>query len=179
MQPRTVRTEDHFSCSGPSDRLNDVVKPAHACRIGENVRMTHQLIDNLLLRPPIVQKASQMRNDEVDVAILGCEQFDNVGTARNVDEHRNAKRSDGLTHFARWQGIVAMHFESPKSVSRHRALHEAKDPSTVAGRVNGGETDQTIRISSADSRELGVRRCVVAMPRRYDDCFGDPRSPRP
>ena len=65
-----VGAEDQFPRPGAFDRLDDIIKTAHARRVGVNVGQANELIHYLLLRSPVVHKTAQVRDDEVYVRVF-------------------------------------------------------------------------------------------------------------
>ena len=61
MQPRTVRSEQHLAGASAAHRLLKKVEAAHAGRIGIDIRVPHQVVDQRKLGAPVVGKAAQVR----------------------------------------------------------------------------------------------------------------------
>src|SRR5262245_41794849 len=70
MQPRSVRTEQHFVRASTTDGLDDVVETTNASPVGIHVGQPHQLIHYLLLRSPIGHETAQVRHDKVHMAAM-------------------------------------------------------------------------------------------------------------
>src|SRR4051794_38400278 len=54
MEPRTVGTEDHLSGAGAPHRFHDEIESLHAGRVGVDVRVPRQHIEQHALRIPFV-----------------------------------------------------------------------------------------------------------------------------
>jgi hypothetical protein len=70
MQPGSVEPEQDFLGSCSRDGLFQNVKSADARCVCVNVGMSHQVINQRNLRPPVVGKAAEVRNDKIHVRIF-------------------------------------------------------------------------------------------------------------
>ena len=70
MQPRTIGSEQHFARAGPLHRLLEEIEAADTRRVGIDVGMAHDDDRSGELRPPVVRKAPEVRNDEVDIGVF-------------------------------------------------------------------------------------------------------------
>ena len=70
MKPRTVRSEQYLVRSCAFHCLDYVVESAYRRGVGIDIRISDELIDNLLLGSPIIAETAQVWNDEVHVRIL-------------------------------------------------------------------------------------------------------------
>src|SRR6187399_1176990 len=87
MKPWAVAAEKELTGSSASDSLNYIVKSANSSGICEDIWKPAKLIDDLLLRSPIVHKTSQMRNDEVYSRILRGKQLNQIGPPYYIDQN--------------------------------------------------------------------------------------------
>src|SRR5262249_2082762 len=115
MQPRSVGAEDQFPRPGAFDRLDDIIKTAHARRVGVNVGQADELIHYLLLRAPVVHKAAQVRDDEVYVRVFGRQQINDVSSADYVHQHRNSQPPNRVTDFASGKRVVSVNLQAAKA----------------------------------------------------------------
>jgi len=88
VQPRPIGAKQKFARSGAANGLYDIVEATNPRSVGINVGVPYQLINDLLHRPEVIGKAAQMRDDEIDVAILRGEHLDMPGLSANIDQHR-------------------------------------------------------------------------------------------
>ena len=86
VQPRPIGAEEKFAWSRTFDRLDNVIELAHSRRVGEHIRVTSQLVSDLLMRAEIIGVAAQVRNDEIDVGVLRRDHVDDLGAAGDIDE---------------------------------------------------------------------------------------------
>src|SRR5260370_31980688 len=102
IEARAIGTEDHFLCSGPGDGLHDVIEAPYPRCIRIDIGIAHELIHDLLLRPPIVAEAAEMRDDEIDVGVARSHHVNHKGLSGHIEEYRQAEGPPGLVHFPRW-----------------------------------------------------------------------------
>ena len=76
MEPRSIGSEQHLSRPRSPDGLLEQVEAADARRVGVNIRMLDELIDEGDLCPPVVGEAPEVRNDEPHMRIFGRDQLD-------------------------------------------------------------------------------------------------------
>ena len=86
--------------TGALDRLDDVVEAPDSSRVGVNVRVTDQLVHDLLLSAPVIAETPEMRNDEVDLRVLWGDHFNHEGLANHVHEDREPKRLRGFANLS-------------------------------------------------------------------------------
>ena len=71
MQPRAVRPEEDPSRARATHSIHEVIETSDAGRIGVDVRVSNHHIDEREMRPPVVREASEVRDDEGHVRVLG------------------------------------------------------------------------------------------------------------
>jgi hypothetical protein len=65
--------------------LDEIVEAAYTGSVRVNILKTRKLVDYALLGLPVILEAAQMWDDEIDIGILGCQQFNDLGLADDVD----------------------------------------------------------------------------------------------
>jgi hypothetical protein len=70
VQPRPVGPEEYLLSSSPPNGPIEQIESPHPGGAGINVRVAYQVIDQSLLRPPVIGETSQVRDDEWHVGIL-------------------------------------------------------------------------------------------------------------
>src|SRR5499426_453644 len=179
MQPRSVGAEDQFPRPGAFDRLDDIIKTAHARRVGVNVGQANELIHYLLLRAPVVHKTAQARDDEVYVRVFRRQQINDVSSADHVHQHRNSQPPNRVTDFASGKRVVSVNLQAAKAEFADGAGDDFINPAGVALRVNRRKADQPVRAPGDDARQFGVGLSVVAVTRRDDTRLVDSGGARP
>src|SRR6478752_4813021 len=101
--------------TSPANSLNNKIEATDAGSIRVDVRKSDELIDDLLLSSPIVREAAKVRNDEVNVRVLGREQLYQIGSPDDVHEHRNAELAHRVAYFPVRGSIIAMHLQPPQT----------------------------------------------------------------
>src|SRR6266404_177502 len=177
MKPWAIRTEKHFASSSSFDRLNQIVKLPNSRCIRIHIRISRQLISYLLVRLPVVSKASKMRDNEVDVRIFGSEHVHHLWTANNVYEHWEAKCSGRFTCLASRHGFKAMNLNPPEAPACYRMPYHFENPAGITFCVDEGEANEAAWITSYDPRHLHVGLLVVAVQRRQHDRLVDSCCP--
>ena len=95
--------------------------------------MGHELIDDLLVRAPVIRKAAEVRDDKVHVAVFWRQHFDDRRLSGDIDEKWKAVSARGLADLAGRHGLMAMNFDPAKSPLRYRAFKHRHDAPLVAG----------------------------------------------
>src|SRR2546422_298543 len=98
MQPWPVGAEDKLACTGALHCLLQYVEAADPRRVGVDVWMTHQVVNERRLRSPIVCKAPQVRNNERHLRILRGQQLHDCYLAHHVVEHGQCEGPGCLTY---------------------------------------------------------------------------------
>src|SRR5579863_2959399 len=115
MNPGAVGAEQKLACSGAFDGFDDVIETADGGSVGINVRVARNLIDHLLMSPPIVGVAAEVRDDEIYVRVLRRQHVDDFGATDHVKEDRKAEGSRGFAHFAGGHGFKAVNLDAAKA----------------------------------------------------------------
>ena len=55
--------------------------------IREYVRMPHEMVGDGDLRPPVIGETAEVRDDEVDIRVLHCQEFDGGHFAHDIVQH--------------------------------------------------------------------------------------------
>ena len=87
MQPRTIGSEQHFARAGALHSLLEEIEAAHTGRVGIDVGMARDEIDQRELRPPVVGKAPEVRDDEGDIGVFLRQE---LGGGRSPPSRRTA-----------------------------------------------------------------------------------------
>ena len=75
MQQGAIGAEQDFVRAGAFDSLDQAIPVAYATCVGVDIGETAELINELHVSHPIIGKAPQVRNDEIQVGILGGQHF--------------------------------------------------------------------------------------------------------
>src|SRR6266849_4872210 len=119
MKPRAIRSEQELAWARPADGFHNVIEPAHSGSVSVDISITHELIDYLLVRLPVVPEAPQVRDDEVDVGVLTGQHLHYRRLADHIHQHGQSIGTRRLANFARWHGVVAVYLDPPESPLRH------------------------------------------------------------
>src|SRR6516165_2434721 len=148
MQPGTVRAKKQFSRTCHLDCLNEVIELTHARGVSKYICITGQLIDNLLVRLPVVGKAAKVCNYEIHVRVLRCKHVDYFGPADHVHEYGKTKSSGGITNFASRHAIETMDLDSAEVPTCYRLLDHCKNMPCIALAMKEGKSNQTAAMRS-------------------------------
>src|SRR5436305_10362902 len=113
--PWTVGTEEQLAGAGAAKGLHKVVKLANSGSVGIDIWVTRDLIDHLLMSFPVICKAAEVWNDEVNFGILWSEHIDDFWTADNINQDGQAKFLSDLAHLACRHSVKAVHFDAAKA----------------------------------------------------------------
>jgi len=91
VKPRPVGAEDELARACAHDRFDEVIESTGAGRVRVDVRMPDELIDERHVSTPVVAETGEVRDDEIDIAIGGREEFDTRRVTHDVVEHWQAK----------------------------------------------------------------------------------------
>ena len=163
MQPWPVRAEQDLARAGAADRLIEQIEAANAGRIGVNIGMTDEEVDQRQLRAPVVGKAAEMGNDESDVGILLRQQLHDRDFAHHVVEHGKPECACHLAHLAADPAVVAMKLDPDESVALDRKPYHRLDPTAVALRMNKGKAVEAIGVARDDPRHFTIGDAIVGM----------------
>src|SRR5579883_1182743 len=147
MKPRTIGSEENLSGTGALDGFYDVIETPHAGGVCIYVGIADQLVDDALLRFPVVRKTSQVRDDEVHIGILRGQHVYDMGLSDHVNQDRESKGFRGIAQLAIRKSIEAVNLNSTKTPARHGVSHHLEDPARVAAGVHEGKADQPVRIA--------------------------------
>src|SRR5215469_10961579 len=101
MKPRAIGAKEDLAGPALLDCLNQIIKLTDSRCVRIHVRILSQLIGHLLVCPPVIGEASQMRDDEVHVRICPSKHVHDPRTANDVYEHGEAESSGSFAYLAR------------------------------------------------------------------------------
>ena len=145
VEPGAVGAEDELVSSRAPSRGFQEIEPPDPRRIGVDIRVTHEMIDERQLGFPVVGKAAQVGNDERDGGILRRQQLHDRDFSHDVVDHRKPIGARDLADLPCDPPIVTMHLDSAESVLHHGGAYQGGDATSVALRVHEGETVKSIR----------------------------------
>jgi hypothetical protein len=90
VKPGTVGAEQDLAGPCTSDSLYYIVEAPHSSRIAVDVGIAYKLINNLLMSAPVVAKATEVGDDEINIWIFGSEHVNYRWLGYDVDQHRQA-----------------------------------------------------------------------------------------
>src|SRR5260221_6752803 len=107
--------------------------------------MSHQVIDYRDLHPPIISRATQMRNDEIHVRIFFGQQFAHRYRAHDIVYNRQRKLPRGFTHFSTNGRVVAMQLYSDKAEFLDCLTNRFLQASSIMKSIDKSKAKESIR----------------------------------
>jgi hypothetical protein len=163
MKPGSIGAKQYFMRPAPLNRLHDVVKAPHPGGVGVNVGVACHLVDDAQVGAPVVGEAAEVGDDEVDVGVLGGEEFDQIGLSGGVVEEGDAKGAGGIADFAGSGTIHAVYFDTAKVPAGDGFGDRLVNLAFVALGMGEGKSDKPIGLTGDDAGGVGVGLLVVAM----------------
>ena len=145
MQPWAVGAEQELARASALQRFGEEIEAAHARAVGVHVGVTDQDVDEGALRPPVVGKAAEMRDDEGDVRIFLGHEVDDRDLAHQVVEHGQPPRPRDLADLPADAGVVAVHLDAAEAMALDGLADQRSDPAGVAGGVDEREAPEPVR----------------------------------
>src|SRR6476646_8420758 len=124
------------------------------------------MINHLLVRFPVVSKASKMSDDEIDVRILRGEHVYDLWTANDVHEYRKPKPPGGFTHLARGHAFKSMNLDAPKTPPRYGMLYHAEYFAGIAFCVHKNKPNESPGITADNAGDLLIGQLIIAVKGR-------------
>lgn len=163
MQPRAIGAEQDFVGASAFDRLDNVVEAANAGGVGVDVGVARHLVDDAQVGAPVVGEAAEVGDNEVDVGVLGGEEFDEIGLSGGVVEEGDAKGAGSIADFAGGGTIHAVDFDAAKVPAIDGFGDCCINPAFVTLGMGEGEANEAIGLTGYNSSGVDVGLLVVAM----------------
>jgi hypothetical protein len=151
--------------------LNDVIETTDSCRIGVDIWVSNKLVNDALVRLPVIAKTTQMRDYEIHVWILGCEHLDHLGLTDYIHQDRDVKCSGCFADLPCRHGVIAVNFHSAEAPVLNCVCHHLEDATSIASGVNKREAYESLWIQRNNARNALVCDGIVRMKRREHHGF--------
>jgi hypothetical protein len=161
MQPGSIGSEEHLVGAGAPHSLEQEIEAPDPCRVRVDVVMSYQLIDQSAVSAPVVRETAEMRDDEVDIGILGREQFDDGDLTHDVIENRNTMSAGSEADLAGDPRVVLMNLDAATVQLGNRFVHHSANATGVAHWVHHREGEKALRCPRDDLGDLAICGRVV------------------
>ena len=157
------RNRKNLSWTGSFQGLFQKIESPYTCSVCEYVRMPHEMVGDGDLRPPIIRETAEVRNDEVDIRVLHCQEFDGGHLAHDVIQNGYGEQPCNVADLAADARVIAVDLDTSKSKLLHCLTDHRAYEAAVALGVNEGESEEAIRLTRDDPGYLAIRNRIVGM----------------
>src|SRR2546423_1134355 len=168
MQPRPIRAEENLVGTGTSYRLFKNVEPAHTCGVRKDIRMSHEMIDERRLRPPIVCETAEVGDDERNIRVFLRQDFRHGDLTHHVIKDRNAVAACGSADFACYPGVVTMDFDPYEPEFADRLADHGIHAALVGQWMHKGKPEKMAGIARNDPCHFSIRMHISIRKRGTD-----------